>query len=182
MPAIAITATTLVLGAALGFVPTYLIERTKQRAQLSTRWDVELYQLCAEFAGVGRQMMHATGRLGGQPGERLGSAAAASDQATQLQLIDDLHVRMRSLREQIRLIGSLEVQESARRIQGHSFWMRVVAEGGLDAGEETEAVPSQRIMDELPRFYRAVRIQLRVPAAEQVDRIPFGFASNRASD
>src|SRR5690348_7779420 len=111
MPAFAITTATLVLGAALGFVPTYLIERAKQRAQLSTRWDTELYRLCAEFASTVRQMMHATGRLAGEPGEKLGPASPGTDQEKQRQLVDDLHVRVRALREQVRLIGCLEVQE-----------------------------------------------------------------------
>jgi hypothetical protein len=86
---------------------------------------------------------------------------------------------MRALREQIRLIGSVDLQESARRIQSHSFWVRVVAEGGSDDGEGTEATPAQRVMAELPRFYAAARRQLRVPAAEQVDLVPYGTAAAR---
>lgn len=176
MPDFAATIITLVLGAVLGFLPTYLIERAKQRAQLSTRWDAELYRLCAEFAGTTRQLMHATGRLRGHPGNNLLPAEA---QAAQRQLIDDLHMAMRALREQIRLVGCLDVQESARRIQAHAFSMRVVAEGGTDVGEDNEAAPDQRVLDELPRFYAAVRRQLRVPAAEQVDLVSFGTSAAR---
>ena len=173
MPSFAATVVTLVLGAGLGFIPTYLIERTKQRAQLNIRWDAELYRLCAEFTATTRQLMHATGQLAEQPDRRLEPAV---DQAAQRRLVDDLHSRLRGLREQIRLIGNLDVQESSRRIQSHSFWVRVLGEGGTDDGEGNEILPHQRVLDEMPRFYAAVRRQLRVPDAEKVDLVPFGLA------
>ncbi|WP_436532317.1 hypothetical protein [Actinoplanes sp. HUAS TT8] len=164
MPAFAATVVTLVLGAGLGFLPTFLMERAKQRTQIDTRWDAELYRVCADFTATARQLMHATGR---PPEER--------------ELVDDLHARLRALREQIRILGSLDVQESARRIQSHSFWLRALREGRADEGEGNDLPPDQRVMAELPRFYAAVRRQLRVPAADQVDLVPFGPADARIS-
>ncbi|WP_328468614.1 hypothetical protein OHA21_52245 [Actinoplanes sp. NBC_00393] len=174
MPDFVATIITLVLGAAIGFAPTYLVERAKQRAQLSTRWDQELYRLCAEFTATARQLSHSAGRLAGNPTMLIGPA---DDQLAQRQLVDDLHVRLRALREQIRIVGSLDVQESARRIQAHCFWLRVVAQGGTDEDEGKAVTPGHRVLAELPRFYSAVRRQLRVPDADQVDVVPFGLAA-----
>jgi hypothetical protein len=172
MAQLVITLITLAAGALLGVIPTYLLERSKQRATLLTRWDEALYHLCAEFAGTARQLMHVAGRL-----------KEDLDRDSCLAQIDDLHRHLRALREQIRLIGSAEVQSYARLVQRHAYWMRVTAEGGTDAGASAYGgMPAdRRVAAELYRFYAAARRQLRVPNPNELapdDPHPIPFESD----
>lgn len=159
MASLITTLITLSAGALLGTVPTYLLERSKQRALLFTRWDDKLFQLCAEFAGTTRQLIHVTQTSGN-----------AEDPTTSTTTADSLHRHLRSLQEQIRLIGNAEVQVYARLVQRHMYWIRTVAEGGADeqAVNYQGMAPTERAMAELQRFYMAVRRQLRVTDPDEL--------------
>jgi hypothetical protein len=48
----------LVVGAAIGLIPTYLIERRKEKHTLAIRWDTALYELCKDFSATVREFVH----------------------------------------------------------------------------------------------------------------------------
>ena len=40
----------VIVGAIIGFVPSYLMERRRERSLLRSRWDSALFDLCSDFA------------------------------------------------------------------------------------------------------------------------------------
>jgi hypothetical protein len=146
-------------GATIGFLPTYLLERRKERTALLTRWDATLYGLCAEFTSAVRQLLFMAERaLDARGLERL-------DNQVLPEQLDGPHLRLRSLSEQIRLLADSSLQEAARLVQHHAYSVRAVALGGADphAGEPGyEDPPTVRLRAALLPFYAAARSQLRV--------------------
>ncbi|MBF6171928.1 hypothetical protein [Nocardia blacklockiae] len=144
----------LVAGAAVGFLPTYALERAKQRHALRTRWDVPLFELCKEFTGTARQLVHLAGRIDrdGDPAERLA-------------LLEDKHRELRALFEQLRLLGGKPLQESGRLMIHHCWAVRAVAEGKPDprADDYPGTTPDSRVADATRAFFAAARTQLGVP-------------------
>ena len=47
----------VVVGAAIGVVPTLLVEWSRTRAELRTRWDASLEEVCADFVATVRQIL-----------------------------------------------------------------------------------------------------------------------------
>lgn len=149
-------------GATIGFLPSYLQERRRERAALLTRWDTTLYELCAEFTSAARELLY----IAEQPTR---NTAGGRDATTGR--IGAAHLRLRTSYEQIRLLGSRELQAAADRARHHAYSLRVVAEGGGDphAGEAGyETPPNRRLRGALPAFYAAARRQLRVQDPEDV--------------
>lgn len=153
----------LVAGAAVGFVPTYLLELSKQRHALRTRWDVPLFELCKEFTGTARQLVHLAGRVD-----------QGDDSAAQLALAEEKHRELRALFEQLRLIGDERLQESARLIIHHCYAVRMVAEGKPDprATDYPDTTPEGRVADVTQAFYAAARKQLGVRDPDIILRDP----------
>ena len=146
----------VVLGAILGFFPAYLLEIERERNRLTTRWDEPLYKTCSKFATAARKSVAVMYRTKGN----------AELKAT----LDEYHDQMRALTEQLYLLGTPEVQQSARLVQGHLYAMRKVVNGEPDprAAEYPGTTPDSRYWVELRRFYLASRIQLRVAGAENL--------------
>jgi hypothetical protein len=144
------------LGAILGFVPAYFLELKRERNRLATRWDEPLYKTCSEFAAAARKSVAALYRAKDYP--ELGAT------------LDEYHDQMRALTEQLCLLGTPEVQQSARLVQRHLYAMRKVATGECDprAAEYPGTTPDGRYWAELRRFYIASRIQLGVAGAESL--------------
>ena len=44
----------VVVGAIIGFVPTYAMDARRERSLLRSRWDAPLFDLCSEFASAAR--------------------------------------------------------------------------------------------------------------------------------
>jgi hypothetical protein len=146
----------VILGAILGFFPAYFLELKRERIRLTTRWDEPLYKTCSEFAAAARKSVAALYRTKGN---------------TELEAtLDEYHDQMRALAEQLYLLGTPEVQRSARLVQRHLYAMRKVVNGKPDprAAEYPGTTPDGRYWAELRRFYIASRIQLRVAGAQSL--------------
>ena len=162
----------VVSGAVIGFVPSYLLERRRERTTLRTRWDSSLFELCSDFASSTRRFRELCLR-GGQ---------------FDTDALDEEHERLRRLSEQIRLLGSWDVQVASRWIVRHAWAVRHVAEGNDDprAEEFPGESPLDRMDSGLDFLYLAARRQLRVgdadrlgpreglpaPRPNMVDRVP----------
>lgn len=149
----------LALGAAIGFVPTFLLERSKQRHALRTRWDVPLYELCGQFLSVTRTLVHLAKHLDRSP-----------DQDATARTLDARHAELRGLYEQLRLLGNRRVQETARVVIHHGYAVRAVAEGSTDmrAKDYPGLTPEARVKAAVKEFVVAVRGQLGVARADDV--------------
>lgn len=152
-PSFLMSVALLAAGAVIAFVPTYLNERRKERHVLRTRWDVPLFELSRDFVNSSRQIVHLSRRLN-----------RVADKAAQNQLIDEQHLRLRSLEQQLRIIGNAEVQAAAREVVHHIYAVRATAEGQPDARADDgdPAPPVERARKAVVPFLVAVRTQLGV--------------------
>lgn len=127
----------------------------ERRAEL----DDSLRVLCSEFAVAARELLHLSRRL-----ER------SSDKDAQQQRIDDVHLRLRSLYEQIQLLGNREMQVTAHLVRRHAYSVRsVIAEKKPDERLAKYGKPVEpRYMEAVRDFYRAARKRLDVPEPEDV--------------
>lgn len=129
------------------------------RRERQDRLEESLRGLCSDFAAAARELLHLSRRL-----ER------SSNKEVQRKRIDDVHLRLRSLNEQIRLLADREVQRTAQFVVHHGYAVReVIAEKRPDKrfaiyGKPVEA----RYLDAVRDFYKAVRKQLGVPDAEEL--------------
>ncbi len=146
----------VVAGAAIGLIPAYLIERRRERSTLAVRWDMSLYQLCAEFTVSVRQMIAGA--------EQTGLVSDPIVRRQRQEQLDEFRVRLRTLQEQIRLLGNSELQSSARLVLHHAYAVRTVALGGPDprADDYPGTDPRERLNASIRGFYVAARKQLRV--------------------
>jgi len=160
MDAFGVPVALLIAAAGVGFVPTFLIERYKRRHAMLTRWDEPFLQLCSEFASSVRNFLHLVQRRR----EIKGTAELAAHDLR----IDEEHSRVRSLSEQIRLLGNRRVQFESRTTVHHAYAVRSVAKGEADPHPEYEVDPEDRLVNSLTAFFIAARVQLRVAEAEQV--------------
>ncbi len=149
-----------ILGAALGFASKYVVDAVRRRHELRTRWDAGLFQIAADFAREARELLNAADAR-----HREGSSPARDRE------LATSHDRMRTLSEQLRLLGTDEVQRTSRTVIHHAYSVRGVAEG---KGDRYSALyrgsPRDRYLEGLDEFYRAVRTQLRVDNPEAVER------------
>jgi hypothetical protein len=153
------TTVPVIVGALIAFVPNYLLDRRRERMELRKRWDSHLFELCSQFASSARgfqelclQWMHRR-----KPSGNLHQA------------LDDEHQLLRTLSEQVRLLGDTELQLAVRWVVRHAYAMREVAEGRDDPrGGEFTTAPFERFGDALQSFYHAARLQLHVPNAAHV--------------
>jgi hypothetical protein len=149
----------LVVGAAVGFIPTYLIERRKERHALAVRWDTALYELCKDFSATVREFVHLVRRYG-----------SSVDKEQHRARVDEHHAHLRGLAQQIRLLGSKDLQQAAREVEHHAWWVREVCEGREDKlAEYYENVPPEtRLRAAMHQLYVATRAQLGVSKPEDV--------------
>ncbi|MFJ8637339.1 hypothetical protein [Streptomyces sp. NPDC093568] len=149
----------VIVGAAVGLIPAYLMERRKERHALAVRWDAPLYDLCTECAASARQFVHLARRL-----DRV------ADPVEQRNKIDSEHARLRSVVQQLRILGTAELQQAAREIEHHAWWVRAVHEGRPDelidhyGGRAVE----DRLRDAMRRLFAAARRQLGVKDPDTV--------------
>jgi hypothetical protein len=130
------------------------------------RLDDSLRELCSDFAAAARELLHLSRRL-----ER------SSDKKAQRGRIDDTHLRLRSLNEQIRLLANHEVQRTAQFVVHHGYAVRaVIAEKKSDKRFAEYGKPVEpRYRDAIRDFYEASRKQLGVPKPEEL--VPFEVAA-----
>jgi hypothetical protein len=133
----------VLVGAGIGIFPTLLLERVRTAAALRTRWDDKLQTVGAEFAACTRRLID-----------------IAEDPAADTRALDDEHRQLQIRMAEIRILGGLAVQTSARRVVTNAYALQVAA------GTGDTADPRRRTIDSLFEFYRAVRLQLKVPEAE----------------
>jgi hypothetical protein len=123
------------------------------------RLDDSLRELCSDFAGTARELLHLARRV-----ER------SSDKELHRKRIDDVHLRLRSLNEQIRLLANRDVQRTAQFVVHHGYAVReVIAEKRPDERSAIYGKPVEvRYLEAVREFYKAVRKQLGVPDAEEL--------------
>lgn len=131
------------------------------------RLDDSLRVLCSDFAAAARELLHLARRL-----------QRSSNPGAQRKRIDDVHLRVRSLNEQIRLLANREVQRTAQTVVHHAYAVRaVIAEQRPDERFAVYGEPvNTRYLDAVRDFYKAVRKQLGVPEAEEL--APLQFAAD----
>lgn len=149
----------VIVGAAVSLIPAYVMERRRERHALAVRWDAPLYDLCKECADSARQLVHLVRRLD-----------RAADPDEQRDKVDVEHARLRSLVQQLRILGTAELQQAAREVEHHAWWVRAVHEGRLDelidhyGGRTAE----DRLRDAMRRLFVAARRQLGVKDPDNV--------------
>lgn len=149
----------LVVGAAIGLIPTYLMERRTEKHALAIRWDTALYELCNDFSATVREFVHLGRRLG-----------RGGDEEARTAELEAHHSHLRGLAQQIRLIGSQDLQQAAREVEHHASWVRYTWEGRQDelAGYYAGVPPEARLRAAMHQLYVAARTQLGVPNPEEV--------------
>jgi hypothetical protein len=117
-----------------------------------------LYELCKDFSATVREFVHLGRRLG------------TGDEEARAAEMDAYHAHLRGLAQQMRLIGSQELQQAARKVEHHVSWVRRVWEGREDefASYYAGVPPEDRLRAEMHRLYVAARVQLGVPNPEEV--------------
>jgi hypothetical protein len=143
----------LTVGAAIGLVPAFLTERDKRLHALKIRWDVPLYELCKEFTAAARQLLDLSRQYQGR-----------TDKDEQSRRIDEQHAKIRTLTEQVYLIGSADLQTAARLVLHHAYAVRETGKGASDrrAKDYPGTKPEGRFRKALRDFYVAARMQLGV--------------------
>jgi hypothetical protein len=128
-------------------------------ADVQSRWDAALLERSSDFVTAARSLRHHAERFG-----------RSDDQSARRVALSEALELLRTLSEQLRLVGSSRVQLAARRVVHHAYAVRVKGEEGRDPrGEEyPDQEPVSRLNDALQEFHRAVRAQLRAPDAESV--------------
>lgn len=156
----------LVVGAAIGLIPTYLMERRKEKHALAVRWDTALYELCKDFSATVREFVHVGRRLG-----------RGGDEEARTAELDARHAHLRGLAQQIRILGSQDLQQAAREVEHHASWVRYVWEGREDelASYYGGVPPEARLRAAVHQLYVVARAQLGVSN-------PKGVASDEPID
>lgn len=166
-----LTLVSVTAGAVIGFVPSIILQKRNQSHEIDTRWDSTLLSASVDLLTSARRTEHLADQI--VKGRR-------DDE--QMQLFDDLHQQVRVAVEKIRMLGSADVQVAARDILRSVYSRRILINTGVDPylHEYGNVTPSGRLGNYLLTFYKAVRVQLRVPDAEDVprDSNPPVFRSN----
>jgi len=147
----------VVVGAVIGCVPTIMVERSRHRTTIRTRWDTALEEAAAEFAATVRRILDLTE-----------SPPMATEKS--IELVRGEHGRLQQLMAEIRLLAAPPLQLAARRVVRHAWALRVFAETDTDPhgpGSPAE-LPRERALTSLFDFYAAARRQLQVPHADQL--------------
>ncbi len=151
----------VVAGAVIAFLSNYLMERHKERSAMAHRWDESLRLLCSDFARTARELLQLSRQLNG-----------SADEDTRRQL-DEVHLRLRALTHQIKLLGNREVQLAAQLVLHHGYAVRMVVgeKKPDDRGGTYKEPPEDRYKAALMSFYKAARKQLRVEDPEDIPPI-----------
>ncbi|MCP2340495.1 hypothetical protein [Actinomadura rupiterrae] len=155
----ALTLLPVTAGALIGFVPTYLTERRRERETLKKRWDEPLHQLCSETAVRVRKILRGRNAVKYAEGDR--------DTALR-EMAEDLHL-LSLLVEQIRLLGSRDLQIAARWMLRHAYAVVTETRDGSDPrAAEYPNPPYERLVEAVQQFRIEARRQLRVETPEDI--------------
>ncbi|MER7278134.1 hypothetical protein ABT369_27205 [Dactylosporangium sp. NPDC000244] len=155
----------VVVGAVIGFLPAFINETVKERKSRSIRWDSSLYTVVADFMDSARRLRHLA-----EGHER------TADVDGHAKALDDEHQRLRGLMQKIRILGTGEVQSTARLVLRHAYSVRVVGEGHPDPYETDPRfgglAPPVRLERAQRDLFIAVRRQLGIKNPEDVPLDP----------
>jgi|ERR1022692_2287330 hypothetical protein len=153
------TLITVGAGAIIGFVPSIILQRRTQSYEIKTRWDSMLLSASVDLLTAARRAEHLADQI-----ER------GQNDDERMRLFDDLHQQVRVAVEQIRILGTAEVQVAARNILRSVYSRRLLLSKGVDpySTQYGGMLPSERLGKFLLVFYKSVRAQLRVVNAEDV--------------
>jgi hypothetical protein len=157
-PQVVLVLLPVLVGAAVGAVPTIAIERFRIRTTLDTRWDAALHQTCAQFAVTARRLIDLA--------ESLPSMTDAGGRRDTVATMTRERGRLQVLMAEIRLLADVRVQLAARRVVRHTW---AVQQAATTPGPGADcAAPRERALITMFEFYHAVRRQLRVPEADEL--------------
>ena len=148
-----------VLGAALAGFVAWRTSNSRMAADIQARWDAALLERGTDFVTAARSLRHHSERF-----------ARSADKDGRRVRLDEAQEQLRTLSEQLRLVGSRRVQVAARSVVHHAYAVRIEGEEGRDPrGEEyPDQKPIGRLNDALQEFHRAVRVQLHASDPEDV--------------
>ncbi|WP_157429618.1 hypothetical protein [Actinomadura oligospora] len=157
----ALTVLPVTAGALIGFVPTYLMERRREREALRKRWDEPMHQLCSETVVCVRKILYGRNQV----------KYSDADKDVVLSEMEDDYQRLPLLVEQIRLLGTRDLQVAARLMLRHAYAVRLEARGEPDPrADEYSKIPYERLVDAVQQFRVEARKQLRVETPEEIAR------------
>lgn len=143
-------------------------ETLRAQAEKLSRWEANLFQLSADLASSARSLIHYAGRNG----RRLGP-----DERT-IRLDNDLR-QIRSLSEQVKLVGSVRVQTAARMVRRYAFELRRLSDRMTDESPQDlidrYRAEKARLNNALLEFYASVRTQLGYPEPSAVITDDLGY-------
>ncbi|MFC5185905.1 hypothetical protein [Actinomadura harenae] len=155
----ALTVLPVTAGALIGFVPAYLMERRREREALRKRWDEPMHQLCSETVVRVRKILHGRNRV----------KHAGADRDAVLHEMEDEYHELRLLVEQIRLLGTRDLQVAARMMLRHSYAVLAETREEPDPrADEYAEPPYERLVDAVQRFRIEARKQLSVETPEEI--------------
>ena len=149
----------LVAGAAVGLIPTYLMDRRREKHALAVRWDTALYELCKDFSATVREFVHLGRRLG-----------RGGDEEARAAEVEAHHAHLRGLGPADAPHREPGPQQAAREVEHHVSWVRYVWEGREDemAIYYGGVPPEARLQAAMHQLFVAARTQLGVSNPEEV--------------
>jgi hypothetical protein len=146
------------IGALLAGFAAARVNRAKMSADVQARWDAALLERSSDMAEAARSLRHHAEHF-----------KRSKNQDALLEQLGEAQEKLRVSAEQLRLVGSRRVQEAAREVLMHAYSVRMLEVDGRDPRKDDFVKkPIDRLNDALQEFYRAVRVQLRAPDAEDV--------------
>jgi hypothetical protein len=148
----------VLVGAGAGAVPAVLVERSRHRIVLDTRWDVAIQSASANFAASARTLLDLAEQH---------AKAGVAEQEEVLERMKTERGRLQVRMAEVRILTDDRVQLAARRVVRHTWALQVLLTTGTDprVTDFPGTPPRERALSSLFDFYRAVRRQLRVPDA-----------------
>jgi hypothetical protein len=146
------------VGALLAGLAAARVNQAKMSADIQARWDAALLERSSDLTEAARSLRH-----------HAESFKRSKDQEALLKQLGSAQEKLRVSAEQLRLVGSRRVQKAAREVLMHAYSVRkLYVEDDDPRKKEFAKEPIPRLNDALQEFYRAVRVQLRAPGAEDV--------------
>jgi hypothetical protein len=151
------------IGAVIGVLGTALTQLIKARADDTKSRRDNLRLICADFATAVAQIKELACQVIEKRADSDPSAWASINKA---------HLEARAHFESLRLISSLQVQESSRLTLRYAYGLMQEAEGKPPRDDEEEQGPLKLFYLSLTQLYIAVRSELGIPNPEDVFRDP----------
>lgn len=152
----------VIAGAVIGFVPTWVLERRRERYARKTKWDDALYAASIDLMAAARRSEHISDQI-----------ARGHDDRDRLSRLDEEQQKLRVAVEQVRMLGNVSVQVAAQMVLHHAYAYRVLVQKGSDPYPTSDgATPTVQLAAARLDYYRAVRSQLQIQDPDQLAAEP----------